>query len=99
MARRSSTIGANPLDAVVPIRPAEASEPRAKPQPRERVTVALPREMVERARNSVHWTPGATLAALVEAGIAAELERLEMENGGPFKPRGQALKPGRRFKD
>jgi post-segregation antitoxin (ccd killing protein) len=101
MSRRPSTIGANPLDAVVPLRQAEPQQdpPPAKSERRERVTVSLPAELVERARNAVFWTPGATLAALVEVGIEAEVKRREEENRGAFKARGQALKPGRRFKD
>ena len=36
---------------------------------RERVTVALPADLMERARNAVYWTPGATLTALVENAL------------------------------
>lgn len=98
MARRPSTIGSNPLDAVVPIRQAESPE-QPTPAVRERVTAVLPAELMERARNVVYWSPGTTLAGMIEAGITAEVEKAERDNGGPFKPRGRALKPGRRFKD
>lgn len=99
MARKASTIGSNPLDQVVPLRrsdPAPELEPVAAP--RERVTVALPAELMERARNAVYWTPGATLAGLVEDGVADALGRLEQQNGGAFKRRSSNLKPGRRMK-
>ena len=100
-ARKASTIGSNPLDQVVPIRPqgslrSDDSEP-AKAAARERVTVALPADLMERARNAVYWTPGATLAGLVEEAVADALDQIEKRNGGPLKPRSSNLKPGRRI--
>ncbi len=96
-ARKASTIGSNPLDQVVPLRRAELPEPAPEPAKaaRERVTIALSAELMERARNAVWWNRG-TLAGLVEDAVAEALERLERENGGPFKARSEALKPGRR---
>jgi hypothetical protein len=100
MAKRS-TIGSNPLDAVVPMgRPGPAAEAAPEPvAPRERVTVALPADLMERARNAVYWTPGATLTALVEDAIKLELAKREAEAGGPFQPRGTKLQPGRRMRN
>ena len=95
MARKASTIGSNPLDQVVPLR---RPEPELAKAPRERVTIALPSKLMERARNAVYWTPGATLAGLVEDAVADALDRLEQENSGPFRPRSSNLKPGRRMK-
>ena len=98
--RKGSTIGSNPLDQVVPLRRAEAKpEPEAEPkQVRERVTVSLPAELMERARNAVYWTPGATLAGLVENAVGEALDGLEREHGGAFRSRTANLKPGRRVK-
>ncbi len=99
MARKASTIGSNPLDQVVPLRRSEPlPEPEPAKAPRERVTIALPADLMERARNAVYWTPGATLAGLVEDAVADALDRLEQENSGPFRPRSSNLKPGRRMK-
>jgi len=103
MAKRS-TIGSNPLDAVVPmgrLEPAAeaTSEPTPVAPPRERVTIALPADLMERARNAVYWTPGATLTALVEDAVELELAKREAEHGSPFKPRGTKLAPGRRMRD
>ena len=59
---------------------------------KERFTVNLPPELIERARNAVYWTPGLTLAGLAEDALFKALRRLEKGNGGPFKERnGQAL--------
>ena len=99
MARKASTIGSNPLDQVVPLR---RSDPAPEPEPakvaRERVTIALPADLMERARNAVYWTPGATLAGLVEEAVADVMDRLEQENAGAFRSRSGNLKPGRRMK-
>ena len=100
-ARKVSTIGSNPLDQVVPLRPTSMPAPEPEPAkvPRERVTIALSADLMERARNAVYWTPGATLAGLVEDAVALGLKGLEAENGGPFKARNSKLTPGRRMKD
>lgn len=99
-ARKVSTIGSNPLDQVVPMRP-QSPIPPDDPEPakaaRERVTIALPADLMERARNAVYWTPGATLAGLVEEAVADSLDQIEKRNGGSFKPRGSNLKPGRKM--
>ena len=85
------TIGTNPLDAVVP-------EPRAVPQPsppglaaqvgKERLTVHLPVDLIERVKNAVYWTPGLTLVRLA-------LADLEAARGAPFPPRERPLTVGR----
>ncbi len=98
-ARKASTIGENPLDQVVPIRsPEPTTEQALAAAPKERVTIALPAELMDRARNTVYWTPGATLSGLVEDAMVNALERLEREHGGPFVSRSSNLKPGRRMK-
>lgn len=105
MTRRPSTIGTNPLDAVVPLRHGGASqtgrEPEAEPVQRgvkERATFHLPVELIERARDAVYWTPGATLAALMETALGDHIAKLEKERGRPFERRGGAIKTGRPVK-
>jgi hypothetical protein len=98
--RKGSTIGSNPLDSVVPMHrtpvPDSPTPPDDKRVGRERVTISLPADLMERARNAVFWTPGATLAGLVEDAVAEEMARREKENEGQFKARSAALRPGRR---
>ena len=106
MARRPSTIGTNPLDAVVPLRRGgdppqsrpEAESAPAAVQAKERVTFQVPVELIERTRNAVYWTPGATMAALMEAALTEHLEKLERDRGRRFEPRSGALKTGRPIK-
>lgn len=139
--KRRSTIGENPLDALIPQTPnatyakdfvrrefkASAASTRGlqratlstirgpkrtartggtlgvteKPTPSERVlkarfTFHLPEDLMNRAKNAAFWvSPRITLASMAEAGLRAELERLEKKNGGPFKTRERELVGGR----
>lgn len=70
-------------------KPAKAAKPA-----KDRYTLHLPVELMERAKNAAYWTPGLTLAGLAEAGIRAELERVEKKHG-PFKARERELVGGR----
>ncbi len=95
MAKRR-TIGANPLDAVIP---AHHEEKRPTPKiPKERLTVHLPVDLIDRIKNAVYWTPGLTLAGLAEEALAAAVDKLERARGEPFPPRQAELKGGRPLK-
>ena len=74
--------------------PTMAQEP-TRPAGKERLTVHLPVDVIDRAKDAVFWTPGLTLAGLAERAFLEALERLEKKNGGPFPPRTGALKAGR----
>ena len=77
----------NPLDDL-PARPRTAGRPA-----RSRVTLRLPEDLVEAARDAVARLAGTpeetTLAALAERGLRAELSRLAAahNHGRPFPPR------------
>ena len=97
MAKRR-TIGTNPLDAVVP-EPRELSPTRAPALApkvdKDRLTVHLPVELIERVKNAVYWTPGLTLARLAEEALRQALAALETARGAPFPPRERNLTVGR----
>jgi hypothetical protein len=94
---RRSTIGANPLDTVIPEAPPEAVEAPRK-VPKERLTIHLPVDLIDRVKNAVFWTPGMTLARLGEEALRAMVDQLEDERGGPFPPRREELRGGRPLK-
>ena len=77
-------------------KPQEVKETAKKGK--ERLTVHLPADVADRAKNAVYWTPGLTLAGLAEAALLKAVERLEKERGGPFPPRAAELKGGRPMK-
>lgn len=115
---RKTTIGMNPLDAVVPDLSGQAGEEQTKtgkgsetngssvqggkrvaPRPaKERLTVHISVPLIERAKNTVFWTPGLTLADLGERALEALVSDLEKNHGGPFEARPHELKGGRPLK-
>ncbi len=108
MARRS-TIGENPLDAVVPISRSpsgsvatddEATVAKSSSQgvKKERLTVHLPVALIERIKNAVYWTPGATLTGVAEQALGNLVDALEQERGEPFPQRKAELTGGRPYK-
>jgi hypothetical protein len=62
---------------------------------RQRMTVSLPTPLLERIRDAAYWTSGTTMAGLISSAIEDLLHSLESQNGRPFSPRLQNLKPGR----
>ena len=112
MARRRKTIGSSPLDTVVPRRELESDTPippaaterqRAREEPsgrviKERLTVHVPVELIDRVKNIVYWTPGLTLARLAEEALTKEVEKREKERGEPFPHRTEELRGGRPLK-
>lgn len=106
MARRS-TIGKNPLDAVIPTTARSKAKPavkkRAKPEPeeptivRERLSVLIPMDTVERVRNASYWER-IPLAAIVNDALNAAIDRMERSRGEDYPERDKALRAGRPFK-
>lgn len=105
---RRSTIGSNnPLDSVVPRasstevpEPASTSD-RQTPNvsgAKERLTVHLPKPLIDRVKNAVYWTPGLTLASLGQRALEAEIDRMEQERGEPYPQRPEELRGGRPMK-
>jgi hypothetical protein len=104
MAKRK-TIGTSPLDAVVPVRAEETAPTAAAPvrtkattTTKQRLTVHVSDDLVNRVKNVVYWTPGLTLAGLAEQAFAQIVDELEKENCGPFRQRKEELKGGRPLK-
>jgi hypothetical protein len=62
---------------------------------RERLTVKLPRSLIDRLRNAVYWTPGLTMTGFLAKCIASGVAGLEKDRGDQFPQREQALRPGR----
>jgi hypothetical protein len=62
---------------------------------KKQLAVVVSADIVERAKNLVYWTPGVTLAGLVEEGLGKAVVRRERANGGQFAERPSHLQPGR----
>ena len=65
---------------------------------KERMTVQMSREVIERVKDAVYWTPGLTIAQLTEEALVHALDLLEKKNGKAFEKRKSELKPGRPVK-
>lgn len=101
---KRSTIGENPLHAVVPeITKASSTEPPSEPkretkESKERLTVHLPLSLINRIKNVVFYTPGLTLAEMAEQALARAVDELEAKRGEPFPQRTKDLQGGRPMK-
>lgn len=106
------TIGSNPLDLlispqtsqpIVEVEPTPAEDPRLIavknkiPSDKQRLTVQISHEVIEKVKNAVFWTPGMTLAAFAEDALSKAVERLEKSRGDKFPQRTDELKTGRPF--
>jgi len=119
------TIGESPFDSLITT-PTEEPETKSPKNPKinghdnlkrgngakQRLTVQISDEVVERAKNAVYWTRGLTLAQLTEQALEKALVALEKntaifddktgnplkEKGQPFPERAEELKTGRPIK-
>jgi hypothetical protein len=101
--RRGSGERRHPLSRSAKLRPSgTTAEPRAHSREpegqRERVTVQLSHDALDRLRNAVYWTPGLTITSFVELCITESVDRMERKRGAEFPHRAAALRPGRRPK-
>jgi len=106
MAKRQ-TIGENPLDGLfepavssngnsVSVLNGEGVSPQQKPKSsrKQRITVQISVDVIERLKNAVYWTPGLTLASLAEEAFAKAVDQLEEKKEVPFPKRKEELKTG-----
>jgi len=79
----------------------DVSRPTSRPskvgpqQPRVRLTVSLPSDLVDRLRDAVYWSPSLTLAWLITRSLRVSLTEMESSRQGPFPKRTNALRAGR----
>ena len=103
------TIGENPLDSLIqPIsnkgsatalfdskEEINHSIQKQNKSLKQRITVQISQDVIERLKNAVYWTPGLTLASLAEEALSNAVDRLEKERSNPFPKRHNELKTGR----
>lgn len=65
---------------------------------KERMTIQINKETIERAKNAVYWTPGLTIAQLTEEALNLVLNEMEKDRGESFPQRKSELRPGRPLK-
>lgn len=63
---------------------------------KQRITLHISTELVDRVKNAVYWEPGLTVAGFAEEAFALAIEILEKERGAAFPQRKQhRLRGGR----
>jgi predicted small metal-binding protein len=107
MAKRQ-TIGDNPLDAFISpnvvnndkeVMEEDSIQPRRpKHSKKQRITVQISEDVIDRIKNAVYWTPGVTLASLAEEAFSKIVDEIEKSRGTPFPKRKDELKTGRPIK-
>jgi hypothetical protein len=100
-----STIAKDPFETLIPDRisakaeviqhPATAGQGEARRQKKEKITVHLTHDLIERLKNAAYWNPDLTIAGIAEVGVAFAIEQVEKEHGGPYPQRKRELKGGR----
>lgn len=99
---RSSTIGNDPFAILIP-ETKEDAKVDAKPStdnriPREKLTVHLDGNLINRVKNAAYWNPRLTIAKITERGIRQAIEEFEREHGGAYPQRESELTGGRPMK-
>ena len=102
------TIGSNPLMAYLSQDQssyAKAPADRAKKKeskspednsPKQRVTIHLSTDLINKVKDAVYWEPGLTLTAFAEDALCKALEKLEKKRGEKYPERSEHnLKGGR----
>ena len=68
---------------------------KSESQKKEKLTVHLTHDLIERVKNAAYWNPRLTIASIAELGVRYAIEQVEKENGGAYPPRESELKGGR----
>ena len=92
MIKKKQTIGSNPLDAYLQYSPTEQKEEQPRKQ---RITIHLTVDLIERVKNAVFWQPGTTLTSFAEEALETGRDR-EAERDAMNQPEFEKLesKPG-----
>jgi len=93
--RAASTTRPN---ATVTRKPDPPREPAAEQPRRQKLTVHLDGDVVNRVKNAAYWNPRLTIARIAERGIRKALEEVERDHGGPYPQRESELIGGHPIK-
>lgn len=104
MAGKRNTLGNDALSALVGVATGETETPATATTPantggtesryRPRFTVRISETLQDQVRDACYWRRE-TVTAFVERALRTELAKLEEEQGEPFRPRDEELRPGR----
>jgi len=101
MDKKKKTMGTNPLEAYLATRVdndevVEKKGAAVAPKKKERITIHLPLELIDRVKNVVYWEPGITLTGFAEYAFETALQEQVEKRGEPYPERKErTLKSGR----
>lgn len=106
MAKKNKTIQQSPLaeylngNSKKGLAKKTAIEPKAEQKSlKQRVTIHLSIDLIDKVKNAVYWEPGLTLTEFAQQALARELKRYEKEWGEEYPQRKDyQLKGGRPLK-
>lgn len=99
--KKKQTIGSNPLDAYLQFGASsqekkESKNLEEKHQIKQRITIHLTVDLIERVKNAVFWQPGMTLTSFAEEALETALKKSEKARGESYPERTRNhLKGGR----
>lgn len=105
--KKNKTIGVNPLTEYLSASKEKPVAKKAKQVVEEeqlqslkqRVTIHVSVDLIDRVKNAVYWEPGLTLAGFAQDAFEKALEKLEKRNGEPYPMRREHnLRGGRPLK-
>ena len=82
-------------DMTDPLAPTDNQSQPSSPRKKERLTINLAPDLIERARDVAYYSPSLTLAGLVELALEEFIAWLERARSEPFPRRPGPLKTGR----
>lgn len=102
--KKNKTIGTNPLTEYLTkprhtnkTEKTESQDVQAKAL-KQRVTIHLSVDLIDKVKNAVYWEPGLTLTEFAQQALTKELKRWEKEWGEQYPQRKAQLKGGRPLK-
>ena len=108
MNKKKKTLGTNPLQAYLASTVSKDKKESAEHNEsvdaqqelsgsrKQRITIHLPIDLIEKIKNVVFWEPGFTLTAFAQDAFEKAVAELEKERGEPYKERSaRSLKGGR----
>lgn len=95
--KKKQTIGSNPLDAYLETAQQKKATPQQqKTTAKQRITIHLTVDLIERVKDAVFWQPGMTLTSFAEEALETALKKNERAHGEKYPSRTQKnLKGGR----
>lgn len=100
---KKKTMGSNPLEAYFGSQKDKESEQKdsaaqekMEVKKKERITIHLPVDLIDKVKNAVFWEPGMTLTGFAEYAFEQALKEQEEKRGAPYPERQESnLKSGR----